>query len=296
LAFTLKAKYVNDFSDGLALINDQISIKYPDSIKYIDKTGKIVIAVKGAMGGQFCQGLARICVTDSLGDHHGRCGFIDKSGSWAIEPNLWSADDFSDSLAVVIYKNGKKGYVDREGKVIIPARYDQAYGFHEGIAMARIADVSYDRFRFHQPGWHYINKAGELLGDTMKFLAYAGFSEGLAAVYSNRKFGFVNSKMEMVIPPEFTHVGGSIMNSRLVRGFHGGLCPASKESIGGRIGCIDTTGQFVIEPVFDAIEPFSGPLTRAKKLDSDSTLQCGYIDRKGEWLFIDDYEYPPPIP
>jgi hypothetical protein len=300
VAFRLEAKHVNDFSDGMAMIDNQGAKRYPDTIKYIDKTGRIAIDVEGEAGDHFSEGLARIRVTDSSAPYGGKWGFINKSGEWVIQPQFQGAGNFFEGLASFIVKDEdggiRWGYIDRRGKVVIPAKYDQAYDFHEGIAMARIGDIKNNRFRFHEPGWRYIDKIGEFLDDTTKFLAYAGFSEGLAAVYSNHKYGFINKNMEIVILPEFTHVGGFMRNTRMVRGFHEGLCAASKESIAGRVGCIDTTGQFVIAPVFHTIEPFWGPLARAQNQNSDGKFQSGYINRRGEWVYNDDYEYPEGIP
>ena len=40
---------------------------------------------------------------------------------------------FREDLAVVM-RNGKYGYIDRKGKLVIPLRYDYAYSFSEGLA------------------------------------------------------------------------------------------------------------------------------------------------------------------
>lgn len=51
-----------------------------------------------------------------------------------IKPQYEDAQGFSDGLAAV-KKNGKWGYIDTDGKVVIPFRYDQAYPFNEGKAV-----------------------------------------------------------------------------------------------------------------------------------------------------------------
>ena len=51
-----------------------------------------------------------------------------------IKPQYEEALLFSEGLAAV-KKNGKWGYIDETGKVVIPFQYDQAYTFNEGKAV-----------------------------------------------------------------------------------------------------------------------------------------------------------------
>ena len=58
---------------------------------------------------------------------------------------------FSEGLARV-YENGKWGFIDKTGKVVIPLIYDGADGFSDGEAKVRVDD---ERF--------YIDKEGRFL-------------------------------------------------------------------------------------------------------------------------------------
>lgn len=50
----------------------------------------------------------------------GKFGFIDKTGKLVI-PNIYTfANDFNEGLSQVS-KNLKKGYIDNTGKIVIPA-------------------------------------------------------------------------------------------------------------------------------------------------------------------------------
>lgn len=51
-----------------------------------------------------------------------------------ISPQYEDAHSFSEDLAAV-KKDGKWGYIDTDGKVVIPFQYDQAYAFSEGKAI-----------------------------------------------------------------------------------------------------------------------------------------------------------------
>src|SRR5438874_3254010 len=100
------------------------------------------------------------------------------------------------SMADVVWEdcNSKAfGYIDASGKFVIPARFVQAYGFHDGIATARTC-----------AGWGYIDKSGKFV-IAPQFPSSAGqFSEGLAEVEaSQKKWGFINMKGKFVISPQF---------------------------------------------------------------------------------------------
>jgi hypothetical protein len=58
------------------------------------------------------------------------------------------ASPFSEGLARVEL-NGKYGFVDREGKEIIPVKYDDAHVFEDGLALVMF-----------NGNWGYIDKNG----------------------------------------------------------------------------------------------------------------------------------------
>lgn len=75
------------------------------------------------------------------------------------------------------------------------------------------------------------------------------FSEGLAAVMKDGKIGFINVKNEVVIPFEFDYM--RVWWFRQAYVFYDGYCIMGKED--GSVGVIDTTGRWVVEPVYDEI-------------------------------------------
>lgn len=56
---------------------------------------------------------------------NGRCGYLDESGTLMIPCTYESAGAFSDGLAPV-QQNGKWGYIDRTGALVVPCQYDSA--------------------------------------------------------------------------------------------------------------------------------------------------------------------------
>ena len=61
------------------------------------------------------------------------CGFIDANGRIVIPPEYDLAAPFSEGLAAVL-KDGKAGAVDAKGNVVVPLEYDNFLPFSEGLA------------------------------------------------------------------------------------------------------------------------------------------------------------------
>ena len=79
----------------------------------------------------------------------GKYGYIDKEGHVVIPFEYDYAEDFSEGLAQV-RKDGKYGFIDKEGHVVIPFEYDDAEDFSEGLAHVE-----------KDGEWFYINQKGE---------------------------------------------------------------------------------------------------------------------------------------
>ncbi len=100
---------------------------------YIDTQGRIMGEIRFAQAGPFGEGLA------AVRDHAGRTGFIKPDGTWAIEP-LWLEDarPFKRNRAL-IKLNNRFGYLDPEGRFVIPPRFLRAESFSEGLAVTAVA-------------------------------------------------------------------------------------------------------------------------------------------------------------
>lgn len=77
------------------------------------------------------------------------------------------------------------------------------------------------------------------------------FSEGMAAVEENGQLKFINHKGDIVISKGF-EVSGKDQDGYL---FHNGYC-FIRDKMNGKIGVVDTLGNWIIEPQFDYIEKY----------------------------------------
>lgn len=179
--------------------------KYNEATKtstngFMDKTGKIVAGPwetfewNGKKYGTdsykplffevtpFVEGMAGICFYDEVKsslDTNGKCGFIDKTGKIVVEPKYKQISYFSEGLAAVS-ENGKQfGYIDKTGKQIIEQKFTSESAFSDDLA------ISYEGFSSLKG---YIDKTGKTVIEP-KFLFATSFGDGYAIVtnLSNQK-------------------------------------------------------------------------------------------------------------
>jgi hypothetical protein len=70
----------------------------------------------------------------------GRYGYADSTGAMIIPARFDLADTFSEGLALV-GQDGRFGYIDSRGDFAIPAAYRHALPFHDGYAAVRNGGV-----------------------------------------------------------------------------------------------------------------------------------------------------------
>ena len=92
---------------------------------------------------------------------------------------------------------GRTGYIDANGKVILQPQYCLARSFSEGLAQVKIGKK-----------WGYIDENGEWSVTLQDFDSAGKFAEGLAVVTINdkhgyNKYGYIDKSGKLVIQPEF---------------------------------------------------------------------------------------------
>ncbi|MBU1626319.1 WG repeat-containing protein, partial [bacterium] len=158
--------------------------------------------------------------------------------------------------------DGKLGYIDKTGKIIIEPQFQSADRqdlyvgqFSEGLAFVRLDNK-----------FGYIDMTGNIVVET-KFDGAYQFSEGLARIKIEGKYGFIDKQGNIVIKPEFKKAGD----------FSEGLAPVE---IQGRWDYINKKGKVVINKQFDWADEFSEDLAWVM---TNEILSC--IDKKGNIAF-----------
>ncbi|AEH01914.1 WG repeat-containing protein [Lacinutrix sp. 5H-3-7-4] len=136
----------------------------------------------------------------------GKIGFINKNGDWIVEPQFDKVRAFVNGLAPVL-KNKKWGYIDTSGTLVIPHQYRDA----EIFSKDGLAPVKLNKF------WGFIDKTGKLVIEDRYAITAGGFSifkknnqkgfiDGLARVKDKKTWVYINTKGEVLNNTNYKHL------------------------------------------------------------------------------------------
>lgn len=303
---------VGEFSEGLAtLCLPAASIATCRAAGYIDASGGIVIEPRFRRAGKFSEGLAYV-------EAEGLAGFINRRGEIVIKLKADGAPEFHDGLAAVKVDQGW-GFIDRSGKLVTKESYVRVERFSEGLAAVAVGDARSARYGFiNKEGRMVIPARFDPGRERHGFVAYLSrFSEGLASVKVDDLYGYIDKQGNFVIPPRFPSpadfseglacvaaeggagyvdkTGRWIITPRFAGcgDFKEGLAPvALKTADGTKWGYVGGRGEMVIKPQFDGAFPFVGGVaevyTEAVATHASGRLlktRRGYIDRSGKYIW-----------
>ena len=176
----------------------------------------------------------------------GKYGYKDPTGKVVIPPQFEKVGKFFEGLAEV--KIGSKyGYIEEKGQIVIQPQFDKAGSFSGGQAKVKIGNC-----------FTYINRAGQTLFDEV-----SSFCEGLAKIRVGSRYGYINNSKQVVIPPQFEKAGQFSEGLALVK-------------VGEKWGYINQTGEMIIQPKFEKAWSFSEGLALVS-----INNKYGYIDQTG---------------
>ena len=182
------------------------------------------------------------------------------------DPNsFWGG--FSSNGYAIFSLNGKYGYIDERGDVVIEPIYDYAEKFAAcGLAVVSISKDSERRYG-------YINERGEIVYPFELAYAYQFGEDGLASVMlEDGKFAFMNTDGELVLVADDYHSYEALKFSS------NGLCAVKK--LGEGCGYIDKSGEIAIPLIYKEAYNFAeNGLARVVLKGSGNTA---YINEKGE--------------
>jgi len=210
------------------------------------------------------------------------------------------ADEFgSFSEHFAAFKKGALwGYIDDQGKVVIPAGYQEATRFSDGLASVKLRDH-----------WTYIDKSGtvkNIFNTQPPRLFVAGVT--VSRMYG--MYGYVNKDGWWEITPQFestsdfsegiafvqidssdyTYIdrtGKPITQTRIYTGdrFREGMA-AAEDFPSGRFGFLGKDGTWKIPPQYRTAHSFCSGLANVEFEDG----KWGYINQKGSVVIPGQYE------
>ncbi len=184
---------------------------------------------------------------------NGKFGFTDETGRMVIPCQWIYAEPFSEGLALVQNNDKLYGFIDKKGVKIIPCKWHRATSFHEGRARVRKPYDNPDDERFG-----YIDCAGNVVIPCHWQKADYKFSEGLAGV----------------IHVDDDSVYWGMHNYRL------------KENSAGYTAYINKEDKIVIKGEFNEL----GCFTHGMAIVSDKNVKFGVIDKMGNIVVPLDYD------
>ncbi len=226
-------------------------------------------------------------------------GYINKKGKFKIDINQYQdGGNFSEGLASV-YDGNKYGFIDKDGKEVIPLEYDSTNEFQQGFAVVEKNAL-----------YGYIGKDGTALTPIQYRLATDFDEDGEALVLDNTTYKLINTKGETVATYPYTVVypfsdgyagylgefgygyidkegkEAIVGTSDAVMYFSEGLAPIFNYPLWSFVNESKQT----IATGFDSVDVFTEGMAKVSK-----NGEMLYINTKGEEVFKVDYAYSMPF-
>lgn len=154
-----------------------------------------------------------------------------------------------------VKKNGKIGYVDKQGIEVVKLQYHEGLTFSEGYVAVRMGSK-----------WLFLDSTGKAITETIYDDAMS-LKNGLAVVAKNNLHGFIDISGRLAIPLTFSNA----------RSFSEDLAPAANTK--GIWGYINAKGEWIINPAYDFTDNFDNGEARVMK-----EQKMYYIDRKNKFI------------
>ncbi|MDX1629327.1 MAG: WG repeat-containing protein, partial [Fulvivirga sp.] len=272
---------IDPFAEGLAPAN------IDGQINYINKQAQIVIEGPFRSAFPHSEGLARVQNAENR-----KYGFIDLQGNVIIDYKFDDALDFQNGLAAaaIIEDNKEKwGFINKKGQWQIAPQFHEVGSFHEGLAWAQTKPEKQKNGYYSLTG--AINKSGEWkIKPLIKEIK--DFSEGLAPARKDWDWGYINKNGTWKVGAEFDEAKPFSESLGVVKNDDGWFF-------------IDQQGKKAFEnPKMKELIylfPFDGELAMGVFSFTDqkgygsigsgdyrqfSEAYYGYINKKGEWVYL----------
>ena len=242
------------FSEGMAWVETN------NGFGCMDKTGTMVIEPYWHSAKDFSEGLAEVDrLSDALGNTYTH-GYIDRTGTMVFEFRDFAYGGyFKEGVASFNDSYGHYGYIDKKGKVISEAQWDDAMYFSNGLARVK-----------KNERWGFIDQNGTIVIEP-QYSHASDFVEGLAKVAINGKLELIDKTGKIVNASRWK---GTLDSSTQLSKYRSSGYYSDSGYVEGGIGYYDHVGKTLIKPRWDNIGLFSDGVAVIMKGD-----KYGYIDQ-----------------
>lgn len=192
----------------------------------------------------------------------GKWGFVDTSGTLLIPLQFEDPAQFKDGFATV-KKDGKVGIIDNTGKVLVPFLYEYIGNYKDGLFSARDFKSKYG----------FVDTANKVvIPFEYNEVNISWFTAGVAIVQKGNKYGAIDKANNTVVPFEYDELG-------MYDGFEQGYAEGKK---GNQLVLIDKTGKPVELPnmaMYESVKPLKNNQFIVKE---KATGKEGIVDVSGK--------------
>ncbi|MES2587662.1 MAG: WG repeat-containing protein [Bacteroidota bacterium] len=136
--------------------------------------------------------------------------FIDTNGNVVFKHNYQLFRSFSNGLCSVM-KDGKIGFINKKGELVIDYIFDRVQSFHKDVAPASIGTDS------NKDKWGLIDQKGNFITEK-KYDDFEQFKNGLARVFINGVgYGLIDTKGQEVFKPMYSISGYGTKNDYFIQ-------------------------------------------------------------------------------
>lgn len=193
----------------------------------------------------------RIVVSKELWE---KAALVDMQGRWIVPFGRFNRIGVISENRAAVRDGHKWGYIDRDGRVVIPLKYNRAETFSEGVATVRIGQSH-----------GCVGLDGQLVIPLM-YDEIGLSSQGLMAAQKDGYWGVINHQNETVVPFEY-------LQAPRLDGW--GVKKGTIEVYNGRYGVMDLQGRFIIPCRYRYLAWHNGLYTA--RMDE----KYGVLDEKG---------------
>ncbi|MBS1634921.1 MAG: WG repeat-containing protein [Bacteroidetes bacterium] len=206
----------------------------------------------------------------------GLYGIADAEDKYIVKPIYKEVDfnfGYKPGLSYVINKNGKYGFINAEGKEVVPCKYDRAGSFDHGYSIIEIKTGEFDALH------GMIDSTGkEVIPVKYGRLEFYASDKVLVVGETNTSnVGLMDLSGKMLIPYQYEFWSKRISN---------GLWPVGKDNI---CGVVNLKNEIIVPFSYYMIESYSDELGLAPAR-KDQGGKYGFIDRTGKVVIPFEYE------